>query len=180
MEPIKVQGGPAAGTRPHASGRSHRLATRAGRASASAGIAFVAVPEVNGARTNGAARWLSPKKGLIQLSIRGKWADIFWFSFFHEAGHILDQTKRPIFLSGNTKDSPEERKADQFAQTFLIPPNHADELRRLRTAADVKAFAASVGIHPGIVVGRLHHESLWNYSRGHALRSKLQFAQDTS
>ncbi len=145
---------------------------------ASAGIAFVAVPEVNGARTNGAARWLSPKKGLIQLSIRGKWADIFWFSFFHEAGHILDQTKRPIFLSGKNKDSPEERKADQFAQSFLIPPYRADELRRLRTAADVKAFAASVGIHPGIVVGRLHHERLWDYSRGHSLRSKLQFASD--
>lgn len=145
---------------------------------ASAGIAFVAVPEVDGARTNGAARWLSPKKGLIQLSIRGKWADIFWFSFLHEAGHIIDQTKRPIFLSGKIKDSPEERKADQFAQSFLIPPNRADELHRLRTAADVKTFAASVGIHPGIVVGRLHHERLWDYSRGHSLRSKLQFASD--
>ena len=145
---------------------------------ASAGVAFVAVPEVNGARTNGAARWLTPKKGLIQLSIRGRWADIFWFSFFHEASHILDQTKRPIFLSGRTKDSPEEQKADQFAQAFLIPPDRAVELRRLRSAADVKAFAASVRIHPGIVVGRLQHEGLWDYSRGHALRSRLQFVPD--
>ncbi len=56
---------------------------------ASARISFVAVPEVDGARTNGAARWLTPNKGLIQLSIRGRWADIFWFSFFHEASHIL-------------------------------------------------------------------------------------------
>ena len=147
---------------------------------ASAGIAFVAVPEVDGARTNGAARWLTPNKGLIQLSIRGRWADIFWFSFFHEASHILDQTKRPIFLSGKNKDSPEEQKADQFAQAFLIPPDRTDELRRLRSAADVKAFATSVGIHPGIVVGRLQHEGLWEYSRGHALRSKLQFATDTA
>ena len=133
---------------------------------ASAGIAFVAVPEVAGARTNGAARWLTPNKGLIQLSIRGRWADIFWFSFFHEASHILDQTKRPIFLSGKTKDSPEEQKADHFAQAFLIPPDHADELRRLRSVADVKAYATSVGIHPGIVVGRLQHEGLWDYSQG--------------
>ena len=147
---------------------------------ASAGVAFVAVPEVDGARTNGAARWLTPRKGLIQLSIRGRWADIFWFSFFHEASHILDQTKRPIFLSGRNKDSREERKADQFAQSFLIPPDRAGELRRLRSAADVKAFAASVGIHPGIVVGRLQHEGLWDYSRGYTLRSKLRFAPDTS
>ena len=147
---------------------------------ASAGIAFVAVPEVDGARTNGAARWLTPDKGLIQLSIRGRWGDIFWFSFFHEASHILDQTKRPIFLSGKNKDSPEEQKADQFAQSFLIPPDQASELRRLRSMTDVKAFAASVGIHPGIVVGRLQHEGLWDYSQGNALRGKLQFAQKAS
>ncbi len=147
---------------------------------ASAGIAFVAVPEVDGARTNGAARWLTPNKGLIQLSIRGRWSDIFWFSFFHEASHILDQAKRPIFLSGKNKDSPDEQKADQFAQSFLIPPDRADELRRLRSAIDVQDFAASVGVHPGIVVGRLQHEGIWNYSQGHTLRSKLQFVQDPS
>ena len=145
---------------------------------ASAGVAFVAVPEVTGARTNGAARWLTPKRGLIQLSVRGRWADIFWFSFFHEASHILDQTKRPIFLSGKTKDSPEERRADRFAQAFLIPPDRAHKLRWLGSAADVEAFAASVGVHPGIVVGRLHHEGLWDYSRGLGLRSKLQFVPD--
>ena len=145
---------------------------------ASAGVAFVAVPEVTGARTNGAARWLTPKRGLIQLSVRGRWADMFWFSFFHEASHILDQTKRPIFLSGRTKDSPEERRADRFAQAFLIPPDRAHELRWLGSAADVEAFATSVGVHPGIVVGRLHHEGLWDYSRGLGLRSKLQFVLD--
>jgi len=147
---------------------------------ASAGIAFVAIPEVAGARTNGAARWLTSKKGLIQLSVRGRWSDIFWFSFFHEASHILDQTRRPIFLSGKNKDSPDEQKADQFAQAFLIPPERADELRWLSSAAEVRAFAASVGVHPGIVVGRLQHEGIWDYSQGHALRSKLQFAPDTS
>lgn len=147
---------------------------------AGAGIAFVAVPEVDGARTNGAARWLTPDKGLIQLSIRGRWSDIFWFSFFHEAGHILDQTKRPIFLSGKAKDSPEERRADLFARDFLVPPDRASELRALKSTADVCDFAASVGIHPGIVVGRLQHEGLWDYSHGNAIRSKLQFAPDSS
>jgi len=145
---------------------------------ASAGIAFVAIPEVVGARTHGAARWLTPKKGLIQLSVRGKWSDIFWVSFFHEADHILDQTKRPIFLSGKKKDSPEEQSADQFAQSFLIPRDRTEELRRLRSAAEVRAFAESVGIHPGIVVGRLQHEGIWDYSQGNNLRNKLQFVPD--
>ena len=79
------------------------------RLCAGAGVAVVIVPEVTGSRTHGAARWLTPDKGLIQLSNRGSWSDIFWFSFFHEAKHILDQTKRSIFLSGKGKDSTDER-----------------------------------------------------------------------
>ncbi len=147
---------------------------------ASAGIAVVVIPELDGARTNGAARWLTPNKGLIQLSDRGKWSDIFWFSFFHETKHILEQAKRPIFLSGPNKDSPEEQRADQFAQSFLIPPERAEELGRLRSEAEVRAFAASVGVHPGIVVGRLQHEGIWKHSQGNHLRDRLQLVSDAS
>ncbi|MXY77309.1 MAG: HigA family addiction module antidote protein [Acidimicrobiia bacterium] len=142
---------------------------------AASGVAMVAVPEVPGARTHGAARWMTPHRGLIQLSIRHKWSDIFWFSFFHEAKHLLDETKRSIFLSGKANDSPEERQADRFAQNFLIPPDRAVELPGLRTHDDVLAFAWSIGVHPGIVVGRLQHERIWPYSRGNDLRQRLRF-----
>ena len=146
------------------------------RLCAGVGVAVVAVPEVTGARTNGAARWLTPDKGLIQLSIRGKWSDIFWFSFFHEAKHILDQTKRSIFLSGRSRNSPEELEADRFAGDFLIPSSRAAELQRLWSLDDVRTFAGSIGVHPGIVVGRLQHEKLWPHNRGNGLRQRLQFA----
>lgn len=53
------------------------------------GVALVLVPEVQGARASGAARWLNPRKAIIQLSLRYHWEDHFWFSFFHEASHIL-------------------------------------------------------------------------------------------
>lgn len=147
---------------------------------ASAGVAVVTVPEVSGARTNGAARWLTPTKGLIQLSIRGRWSDIFWFSFFHEACHILDQTKQPIFLSGKNKESAEEQKADRFAQDLLIPPSRVNQLNGLRSVGEVQAFAKSVGVHPGIVVGRLHHERIRPFSWGHTLRQRLAFAEKPS
>ena len=124
------------------------------------------MPEVSGARTHGAARWLTSDRGLIQLSIRGKWSDIFWFSFFHEAKHILDQTKRSIFLSGRNKKSFEEREADRFAGNFLIPPERAVELRSLRSLDEAQRFARSIGVHPGIVVGRLQHEKLWPHNQG--------------
>lgn len=142
---------------------------------AAAGVVVVAVPDVPGARTHGTARWMTPHRGLIQLSNRHKWSDIFWFSFFHEAKHLLDQTKRAIFLSGKGNASPDERQADRFAQNFLIPPDRAVDLPGLRTRDDVLAFAWSIGVHPGIVVGRLQHERLWPYSRGNELRQRLEF-----
>ena len=146
------------------------------RLCAGAGVAVVVVPEVKGARTNGAARWLAPDKGSIQLSIRGRWSDIFWFSFFHEAKHILDQTKRSVFLSGMDRNSSEERRADRFAADFLIAPQRADELRELRSLDDARVFARSIKVHPGIVVGRLQHEKLWPHDQGNGLRQRLQFA----
>ncbi len=149
------------------------------RLCANAGVAVVAVPGVTGAGTNGAARWLTPEKGLIQLSIRWGWSDIFWFSFFHEAKHILDQTKPSIFLSGKDKSSSEEREADRFAQEFLIPPDRTADLIRVRSLDDVRALARSLGVHPGIVVGRLHHEGYWPRSHGNGLRQRLQFEDAT-
>jgi HTH-type transcriptional regulator/antitoxin HigA len=148
---------------------------------ADAGVALVAVPEVSGARTHGATRWLTPNRALIQLSLRYKWIDIFWFSFFHEAKHVLDQAKRSIVLDsriGSSGTSEEEVAANRFAADFLIPPQSAARLRVLATESDVLNFAEELGIHPGIVVGRLHHESIWPHNRGNSLRPRLKFAEN--
>ena len=53
-----------------------------------AGVALVIIDTFQGARAHGATRWLSPQKALIQLSLRYHWEDVFWFSFFHEVGHL--------------------------------------------------------------------------------------------
>ena len=150
------------------------------RLCAGAGVAVAAVPEVAGAKATGAARWLTPDKGLIQLSARGSWSDIFWFSFFHEAKHILDETKRSIFLTGKGRNSPEEQEADRFAQDFLIAPARLPELKQIKSLDEVQRFAESAGVHPGIVVGRLHHEKLKGHNWGNGLRQLLKFAEPAS
>ncbi len=147
---------------------------------ADAGVALVVVPEVSGARTHGATRWLAPNRALIQLSLRYRWSDIFWFSFFHETKHVLDQAKRSIVLDGRTgssQTSEEESAANQFAADFLIPPHRMAELKNLSSSADVSGFASELGIHPGIVVGRLQHEQIWPHNRGAGLRQRLEFAE---
>src|SRR5262249_22130616 len=68
-----------------------------------AGVAVVVVDTFKGAAVHGAARWLAPHRALIQLSLRYRWEDIFWFSFFHEAGHILLHRKKELFVEPKKK-----------------------------------------------------------------------------
>ncbi|HSL84614.1 MAG TPA: HigA family addiction module antitoxin [Thermoanaerobaculia bacterium] len=150
---------------------------------ASAGVAVAFVPELPGCRANGATRWLSPRKALIQLSLRYRWADVFWFSFFHEAAHVLLHGKREVFIEGGDGAPGEaveqkEREADRFAARLLIPPGELDRLRPRGGAkgiskARVRAFADESGIHPGIVVGRLQHEGWLPHTHLNGLRTRL-------
>lgn len=149
------------------------------RLCADAGVAVVVLPEVKGARTHGATRWLAPDRPMIQLSLRYRWADIFWFTFFHEAKHVLDEQKRRIFVESQQESTGEragdEAAADKWAGDFLIPAPAARQLPQIRSLEDVVQFAADQGVHPGIVIGRLHHERLWARTHGNKLRQRLQF-----
>ena len=159
---------------------------------ASAGVAVAFVPELPRCRANGATRWLSPQKGLIQLSLRYKWADIFWFSFFHEAAHVLLHGKRDVFIEGSDKGRDmkddvrkKENEADRFASDLLIPQDALERLRPLAEAkriskTRVRDLARELDIHPGIVVGRLQHEGWLPYTHLNDLRARLSWESDAS
>jgi addiction module HigA family antidote len=144
-----------------------------------AGVAVVFVPEIKGCPASGAARWLASEKALIQLSLRYKSNDQFWFSFFHEAGHILGDGKKEVFIDGGSgDDDASESAANRFAADLLIPPARASELPTLETRHAVERFARDIGIAPGIVVGRLQREGRINYSYLNELKVKLVWATD--
>ena len=140
------------------------------------GVVVVAEPEIKGARINGAARWLGPDRALLQLSLRHKWSDIFWFTFFHEAGHLLLHSKKQAFINDVGEHSGVEQEADAFASQALIPERYVAELASLTTQDDVIDFAGRVGVAPGIVVGRLQHDGRWPYKQGNALKQRLAFS----
>lgn len=127
------------------------------------GVALVFVPAISRAHVSGVARWLNPYRALIQLSLYGKTNDRFWFTFFHEAAHLLLHGKKEVFLddSGHTViDSREEQEANKWAANLLIPEVHASHLPDIKTKSAVRDFARHIGIHPGIVIGRLQHDGL--------------------
>ncbi|MBI4534745.1 MAG: HigA family addiction module antidote protein [Ignavibacteriae bacterium] len=141
------------------------------RLCAEAGVALVFVSELPGTHLSGATRWMSKDKALIMLSLRRKRDDHFWFSFFHEAGHILFGGKKNIFLDEmNSWTDPEEELANDFASYTLIPRDRYREFleRGEYTITSVRRFAEKQGIAPGIVVGRLQHEGIipWNALNG--------------
>jgi HTH-type transcriptional regulator/antitoxin HigA len=141
---------------------------------ADVGVAVVFVREVGKCRASGAARWMTPSKAIIQLSDRYKRDDSLWFSFFHEAGHLLLHSKKEVFINDGSEDDDVEDEANRFARDVLIPPAEVSELRRLETAGDVNAFASRIGIAPSIVAGRLANDELWSWSRVAKLRKGLR------
>lgn len=144
------------------------------RLCADAGIAVVFVPELPKCRVSGATWWLTPDKVMIQLSLRYKTDDHLWFTFFHEIGHILLDKKRSLYLeyedhANNHKDNEREQRANRFAMDTLIPPSlFISFLKEGNFSVNaVHTFAMSLGIAPGIVVGRLQFEGVIPY--GHSL-----------
>jgi addiction module HigA family antidote len=129
---------------------------------ANAGVAVVFVKEFRGAAVHGAAKWMTPQKAVIILNLRGKKNDLFWFSFFHEAAHVIFDSKKGLAVDvfGKTEANESERRADDFASRNLIPEEYNSKLFTLKSKNDVLTFAKRLGISPGIVVGRLQYEKI--------------------
>jgi plasmid maintenance system antidote protein VapI len=144
-------------------------------------VAVVIVPPLPGVRAYGATRWLHSTKALVQLSLRGKTDDHLWFTFFHEAAHVLKHGKRAVFVEdGDEKAAardPREAEANAFACDLLIPPAEYERFCANGdfSVAAIRRFAVRIGIAPGIVAGRLQHERKVPFSRGNQLKRRFDF-----
>jgi len=158
----------------------------------SAGVVVVIEPELPKARVNGIARWITPTTALIQLSLRYLRDDIFWFTFFHEAAHLLLHGKRtgpkdvpqtfidmkpdlPMFIHTGKSAGQREDEANAFAADILVPPETAARMPFITSLDDVRVLASEVGVSPGIIVGRLHHERIKPHNWGTALFVRYRF-----
>jgi HTH-type transcriptional regulator/antitoxin HigA len=141
---------------------------------AASGVVVVFASAPKGCPVSGATKWITPTKALLMLSLRHKTNDHLWFSFFHEAGHLLIHGKRMMFIDveGNLDDEQEE-EANRFSREILIPPTYNNALATLARQEDaVVQFAHIVGIAPGIVVGRMQKEHLLDWNQLNHLKVK--------
>jgi HTH-type transcriptional regulator / antitoxin HigA len=148
---------------------------------ADCGVALVVLRNLKNAPINGITRWISSEKALIQMSIRYKYADIFWFSLFHEIGHLLLHRKKEIYIKSVSENisSKEEEQANKFAAESLISES---EYRSFVTkfvahgdVSSLKTFAQRNGVIDGIVIGRLQNDEIINRNQLNYLRKKYEW-----
>jgi plasmid maintenance system antidote protein VapI/Zn-dependent peptidase ImmA (M78 family) len=144
---------------------------------AKAGVCLALVPEIPKVPWNGATKWMKGKP-LIVLNLRGRGEDIFWFSFFHEAAHVLYDDRKQLHVAGKP-DDPIEKKADGFAAETLVPCRNDSRISNARTSEEIRAIAYDLKISPGIVAGRYRHLTRkWDH---HAdLIRKFKWSEDAN
>lgn len=130
-----------------------------------AGVALVIEKPVGATRVYGSARWLDGRRAMIQMSLRRKTNDHFWWTFFHEAAHLVLHREQN-FVDGlddeDESDDQREREADRWAEEELVGHDRFERFAqtRPRSGAAVRRFGEEVGVHPGIVVGMLQHRGI--------------------
>jgi len=141
----------------------------------SAGVAIVYTPCFPNVPVCGATRWMG-NTPLIQLTDRYKTADQFWFTFYHEAGHVLLHGKKEMFIDTDIKQASTDEKemqANAFAGKLLLPEGALANLTDGFTETDLVKLAGQYNTHPGIIVGRLQHLKWVDYTFGNRLKAKI-------
>lgn len=136
------------------------------------GVALVLIPHLSGSGLHGAA-FKDGNKIVLGATLRGKDADKFWFSLFHELGHIclkhIDRT--------DTLTEDDEKAADEFARNALIPQDSFEQFISGQNFSEesVRKFASKNNLLPGIVVGRLQNDEIIKYSQLNHLKTQYVF-----
>lgn len=157
-------------------------ARKAPRILAEAGIRFVMVEALPGSRIDGACLWLDAVTPVIAMSFRFDRIDNFWFVLRHELEHVLHGhgQSAPILdveLDGRADAHvvEEERIANRAAAEFAVPRSKLDAFVARKAPffaeRDILGFASTLGVHPGLVAGRLqHHTKRYTHFRDHLVK----------
>lgn len=148
---------------------------------ANAGVKVVYTPGLPKAPICGATRWLGDVP-LVQLTGRYNRNDSFWFTFFHELGHILKHGKKYISLEKvdyEEKDDTKEAEADAFAIEWTFSEKQEKEVMQEEVLDKEKilAYAQKFNTHPAMIIGRLQKREVIHYSDGHDLIVKIDLSE---
>jgi len=134
------------------------------------GISLVVERHLPGTLLDGAALCSIRKRAIVAMTLRHDRLDNFWFTLFHELGHLKLHIGTGQFAAifDDTEalaDSDVEDEADLFAQEALIPAASwtLAASRFARTERSVLVDAKRFGVGPAVIAGRIRRETR-NYS----------------
>jgi len=135
-----------------------------------AGVVLLFTPKLPKVPLSGSTRWLN-NTPLIQLTARYKKNDSFWFTFFHELGHIILHGKKFISLENvyfAAADPQKEGEAHQFAISHTFTNEQKREVLQNATITEQKIidYAKKFKTHPAMIIGRLQHDGDIHFSIG--------------
>lgn len=127
---------------------------------AECGVILVLAPRLKCAPVQGATQWVESDKVLVMLKADNQYEDRFWFSLFHELGHVLLHGKKDVYVDFDQagEKTAQEVEADEFAQKWLIPDITQFKIEDRDLTKSIRLFADRNNISPAIVAGRLAHE----------------------
>lgn len=134
---------------------------------AKCGIAFKIVKHFKGAPVQGFIKKTNDEKLILCMTIRQNRADIFWFTLFHEIGHIINEDIRQRFIDFNSAQSDMEAKADAFARDVLMDARDYKEfvMKRDFSMSAINTFAKEQGVRSYIVIGRLQSDEILGWDQ---------------
>ncbi|MCK7597078.1 ImmA/IrrE family metallo-endopeptidase [Microbulbifer sp. CAU 1566] len=145
---------------------------------ASCGVVLVIAPTPSGCRASGATFSTPNGKAVVMLSFRYLSDDHFWFTLFHEIGHLILHSDRQLFIEEkHISEAVAETEANQFARNILIPEEYESEFSKLnsRRWREIIRFAKKLQISPGIVVGQLQHAGLLRHDYLNKLKNRYNW-----
>lgn len=138
-----------------------------------AGVIFVILPNISGSRINGATKKVGDNI-VLMVNDRRLYADSFWFTLFHEIGHILSGD---YGVSFDMEMGENEKLADEYARNRLISSEKYDEFisHQIFSLQSIKDFSKSIQRDPGIVLGRLQKDGIVGYNDAKMNALKKQY-----
>ena len=163
-------------------------ATKVSEILIASGIRFVVVEPLPRARIDGATFWLDESTPVIAMSLRFDRIDSFWFTLMHELSHVRHadalsvdtDLEEGMKASGEKPEDESEKRANAESSASLLPPDELDSFIRrvgpLYSKPRIIQFAHRMKIHPGIIVGQLHHKAEIGPSSNREMLAKIRHA----
>ncbi len=131
-----------------------------------AGVALVVRRAPKDCKASGASRFVRPDRAMLLVSFRYRSDDQFWFTVFHELGHLMLHGFESFVDTDGMPEDNRESEANNFATSMIVPLDRWPEFENLRTEhRSVTRFAVSVGVSPGLIVGQLQHRARLSLDR---------------